>query len=230
MKYCVYIYRDPKKDVPIYVGKGTCKRPYIHLGTSHNPKLNSTLRKREREGYDIRPIIIEAPSETHAIEMEMLLIALIGREDLGLGSLFNLTDGGDGMSGYRRTEEQKQHQSRVLKAFYEDPTNRQAACERQLKRWQNATPEAEKAHSSTMRAFHSTPEGQAIRKAVGEKNSKNKVMAKKISEKLIAYNQTEEGRQKKVAASNARWAKPGAKERAREITCASWEKRRKLKT
>jgi hypothetical protein len=38
-------------------------------------------------------------SENFAIDLEKDLIKKIGRKDLGLGPLTNMTDGGDGMSG-----------------------------------------------------------------------------------------------------------------------------------
>lgn len=109
MKHCTYIWRDPKTNVLVYVGKGSSTRAWSHL--RHNrPKpsrLQSMLKKRKLEGYDPVPELIEAPNDEHAIEMEMLLIAMIGREDLGTGTLFNLTDGGDGAAGVKRSEATK---------------------------------------------------------------------------------------------------------------------------
>lgn len=42
--------------------------------------------------------------EWYAHELEVALIAYYGRRDQGRGSLVNLTDGGEGSSGYRHTE------------------------------------------------------------------------------------------------------------------------------
>lgn len=42
--------------------------------------------------------IINALDESHAFLLEMSLIEIIGRKDLGKGTLLNLTDGGDGVS------------------------------------------------------------------------------------------------------------------------------------
>jgi len=44
-------------------------------------------------------------SEAEAFEVEMFLISYYGRKDLGTGCLRNLTDGGDGASGYKHTPE-----------------------------------------------------------------------------------------------------------------------------
>ena len=48
----------------------------------------------------------EGVSEIEAFEMEVALISLLGRKDLGTGTLRNRTNGGDGASGYRHTEEE----------------------------------------------------------------------------------------------------------------------------
>lgn len=93
---CTYIFRDPKTSKIRYVGKGYLHRPNEHLRDCSDTRLSRMLKKRIREGFEICPIVIPASSDADAIEMEMLLIAMIGREDLNLGPLFNLTDGGDG--------------------------------------------------------------------------------------------------------------------------------------
>lgn len=95
-RFVTYIYFDPKSGMPRYVGKGNAGRPANHLNKSSNPQLDNLIKKRIKEGYEVKPIILEAESNDDAVEMEELLIALIGREDLGLGPLFNHTDGGDG--------------------------------------------------------------------------------------------------------------------------------------
>lgn len=103
----VYIWHDPKTNVPIYVGKGQERRPWMHFKPSVKTRLGYTLRKRRSEGYEMKPTIILANSEEESSEMEMLLIAMIGRADLGLGPLFNMTDGGEGISGLVHTPEAK---------------------------------------------------------------------------------------------------------------------------
>lgn len=57
------------------------------------------IQKRHRDGYVCIPKIIWVNSPEEAAELEILLIAEIGREDLGKGPLFNKTDGGDGTAG-----------------------------------------------------------------------------------------------------------------------------------
>ena len=96
MTFCTYLFKDPKTLEWRYVGQGHISRPKKHVRRSSNPRLHNLLQKRLLEGFQPQPVIIRADTKEDAIEMEMLLIAMIGRADLGTGSLFNLTDGGDG--------------------------------------------------------------------------------------------------------------------------------------
>ena len=74
---------------PYYVGKG------------HD---NRAIRKGSPQDLT-RTLIQEHKSEADAFEAEKFLIGFYGRIDLGTGCLRNRTDGGDGVSGYRHTEE-----------------------------------------------------------------------------------------------------------------------------
>lgn len=98
MRFYTYIYLDPKNGKPIYVGKGCLQRLRVHLYKTMKSRLSRTLKNRMAEGFEVKPIITYHNDEETAFAMEMALIAYIGREDLGLGTLFNLTDGGDGMA------------------------------------------------------------------------------------------------------------------------------------
>ena len=97
-KFCVYIYYDVD-GTPIYVGiDSTGKRWRKHW--KHDTYLGNVLRKRERElGVSLYPEFIEADSWGDAQLGEVLYIWCFGRADLGHGTLFNLTDGGEGTYG-----------------------------------------------------------------------------------------------------------------------------------
>lgn len=101
--FCVYSYRDPREELPFYIGKGRPSRPYEHLldcrltRTTHfYNRLNKVL------GEGIAPVILILASnlpEQSAIDLEVSLIKQYGRLDVGSGCLTNHTDGGDGVSG-----------------------------------------------------------------------------------------------------------------------------------
>lgn len=117
-KFYTYIYLDPRKRgfycyenvcflyEPIYVGKGKDKRYLDHLKTlknkRNNPFKNKLLKilKSEFVLFDIRNYILIFNNllEMDAFNLEKKLIQEIGRKDLKLGPLANLTNGGEGLS------------------------------------------------------------------------------------------------------------------------------------
>lgn len=90
---------------PFYVGKGVGIRFRRHIkealtSNKSSPK-NNKIRKIKREGFDIRVRIVSRElSDNAAIKLERKLIKLIRRKSIG-GPLTNLTDGGEGMRGYK---------------------------------------------------------------------------------------------------------------------------------
>lgn len=90
-----YIYIHVKQDSGevFYVGKGKNNRAYHKGGRSK--WWQYTIAKY---GYDIF-ILENNLSEPEAFRLEKEYIQRIGRRDLGLGPLVNLTDGGEGASG-----------------------------------------------------------------------------------------------------------------------------------
>lgn len=99
MQFYTYLYVDPVSGVPVYVGKGSNKRAFHHLRASSNQRLNRLIKKRLLDGVVMKPVVHFEVDEVAAHEMEKFWIALFGRADLQTGSLFNLTDGGEGTSG-----------------------------------------------------------------------------------------------------------------------------------
>lgn len=100
--FYAYVYRDTrphKQNEPIYVGKGCKNRSSIHMDGSHNPHLAAKINKMKALGLAPSIEIIEAIDENHAFFLEECLIEVIGRADLNLGPLTNMTNGGEGVSG-----------------------------------------------------------------------------------------------------------------------------------
>ena len=89
-----YIYTFLREDgTPYYVGKGTGNRAW-KKGRNLRPTDDSRIS-----------IIKDTLTETEAFDEEMRLIKLHGRKDNGTGILRNLTDGGEGSSGYKHSPE-----------------------------------------------------------------------------------------------------------------------------
>lgn len=113
--FCVYIWHDPRDNCPRYVGKGLPSRPFVHLKPSGDMRIGRMLKKRIKDGYDPQPTIFQNLTEQEAFDLEKRLIAQIGRLDTGSGTLFNKTDGGDGVAGRVVTDEHRQHISNGVK-------------------------------------------------------------------------------------------------------------------
>ncbi len=113
MEFYVYSFLDPRKPgnfvygdyefacEPFYVGKGKGDR-YKDEHNGRNTHFRRKIRKIKTEGLKPVPFPIDLGlTEKEAFELEIELITLIGRSNLGNGPLTNLTDGGDGTSGYK---------------------------------------------------------------------------------------------------------------------------------
>jgi hypothetical protein len=104
--YFVYKLIRPWNGRVCYYGKGCGKRHLRHAAQHavrghYNPYLRNIFNKA---GGNLPAIIIRnGLTEVEAFEIEIALIAAIGRADKGLGPLANMTDGGDGSSDLART-------------------------------------------------------------------------------------------------------------------------------
>jgi|SRR5579864_132021 len=98
-----YAYLWLREDrTPYYAGKGCGNRAFIKgVGHRQYPPLDR-----------LRVILFPQASEAKAFELERALIRFFGRKDLGTGCLRNVTEGGEGISGYRHTSAAKQSMAR----------------------------------------------------------------------------------------------------------------------
>ena len=89
-----YTYAYLREDgTPYYIGKGKGNRAYSkHRKHIKVPNKNKIL------------ILKNNLTEKEAFKHEIYMINIFGRKDLGSGILINLSDGGDGVSGYKHTE------------------------------------------------------------------------------------------------------------------------------
>ena len=94
MDYCTYAYLR-EDGSPYYIGKGLKHRPYSKNRLFKPPAKNRIL------------ILKKGLSEEEAIKHEIYMIAVYGRKDKGTGILRNLTNGGEGTSGYTHKDESR---------------------------------------------------------------------------------------------------------------------------
>lgn len=104
-----YIYEDIKLSYePFYVGKGTGDRIIISKYDKESPFKFNKINKIRKSGGEIISIkLYDNLENEESLEVEKLVISKIGRRDLGLGTLVNQTDGGDGRLTSPHSEETK---------------------------------------------------------------------------------------------------------------------------
>ena len=110
-----YLFDEYKFDFePIYIGKGKGDRPKRHyiLHKNSNTRFYSKIKSIIKSGYKSEFILLkENLSEKEAFECEKYFIKLIGRIENG-GTLTNLSDGGEGQSGFKFSDESKEKMSK----------------------------------------------------------------------------------------------------------------------
>jgi hypothetical protein len=114
-----YIYVHYRGDnlSPFYVGKGTRKDKNTYKGVYERAFRKSRNNKYwnrivNKVGYHVL-IIHDNLTEPQAFDMERAYINWYGRENL-----VNFTDGGEGMSGYKHTEEAKKKYKNSMEKYY----------------------------------------------------------------------------------------------------------------
>jgi len=106
--FYVYVYWDISvlPCIPIYVGLGHGDRLYQHLKNSTNIILSRKIAKLRE--HNITPLVFKIEEHLtleEAINKEKEWIFYFGRRDVGTGTLYNFTDGGEGSVGRKHTEE-----------------------------------------------------------------------------------------------------------------------------
>jgi len=93
-RFYTYAYLREDK-TPYYIGKGQTRRAYQQKGKPCRVPKDK-----------IRIIFLKQNlTEAEAFKHEIYMIAVLGRKDLGAGILYNKTNGGEGCSGYKHTDE-----------------------------------------------------------------------------------------------------------------------------
>jgi hypothetical protein len=117
--FYVYALIDPTTNLPFYIGKGKNNRDKSHITEVKNNKIP---HGNKRLFYTIKNIVnnnlnviikhLESNlSEQDAFFKEIEYIKKYGRKDLNTGILTNLTDGGEGQSGWVAPSDYRQRMS-----------------------------------------------------------------------------------------------------------------------
>lgn len=110
-----YVYAWMREDgTPFYVGKGTGRRAWTQ--NCHIQRVPPPGRVK---------ILKDGLTDEDAREWEVDLISLLGRKDLGTGCLRNLTNGGEGISGYRFSDQSRAKMSAAHKGRRRGPQTEQ---------------------------------------------------------------------------------------------------------
>jgi len=190
--FYVYVYYDPrplKLNQPVYVGKGTGDRDISHWSRgSHNKLFQDFISHLKKRGLIASfQRMLETESEEDAFAKEIELIALYGRRNIKTGTLFNLTDGGEGASGMVKTAAQRAIDGKFTKEHWKKPEYRTKVVAAQT-------------------AAQNTPKALAIKSKNSTKlwQQQHEVMAAGIK----AARSTEESKAKTSAQAKAQWADP----------------------
>lgn len=192
--FYVYVYRDPrptKNNQPVYVGKGTGDRDLSHWSRgSHNKPFQDFIAHLKARGFvSICERVFETENETEAFTKEIELIALYGRRNLKQGSLFNLTDGGEGGSGAVRSDAEKE----FLRVD-------------SLDKWQR--PEYREKVVAAQKAVQSTPEARAHKSVASAEAWANPETREKRQRGIRRARSTDVSKAKTSAQAKAQWSDP----------------------
>lgn len=192
--FYVYVYRDPrptKNNQPVYVGKGTGDRDLSHWSRgSHNKPFQDFIAHLKARGLVATcERVFETEAEDLAFAKEIELIALYGRRDLGRGPLFNLTDGGEGAAGMRKTDAQKAVDSQFSREHWADPAYRAKIV-------------------AAQQAVQSTPEARAQKSVASTDAWAKPETRQKRQHGIKQARSTEASKAKTSAQAKAQWSDP----------------------
>lgn len=171
MDYYVYEYLR-EDNTPYYVGKGKNGRWY------------SPQHQVPRPPKDRIRFVAKNLTEKEAFDLEVKLISTYGRKDIGTGILRNMTDGGEGHSGYVLSEETKQKISNSLigKEQSEETKQKRANALRGQKRTHEHRKRQSEAAKARWANVDSESEAEKIRRAkIKEARAKQKIITKQVT-------------------------------------------------
>jgi hypothetical protein len=214
-----YVYVDFRGDdgKPFYVGKGAEKR----IKNLHRNPLHTNIKKKHGM---VRKILFENLSENESFEREIQLIGELQTHiDHGNGGA-NFTLGGDGTSGYKHTEEQKEVKSKSVKKQWEDPEYREQMSESVKKKWED--PEYRKKMSESGKKMWEDPEFKKKMRETHKKRYEIPEAREKTSESLKKKCEDPDRKRKMSATSKKLWEDPEFRAKVLEKQRLGREKKR----
>ena len=194
--FYVYLHRKASTGEVFYVGKGCGRRAW---STNRGGLWRRVVAKH---GFRVE-FVQTGLLEWAAQEMEVGLIALYGRRDLGHGCLINMTDGGDGWSN--PSDELRRAKGDVFRRLHSTREFRDALVTRV--RAMNADPLFKAKRADAMKSQNADPDFQRKRVASIEKMHSSESGFNAYRERALLMNSDPTFR-KKQAESMARRRKP----------------------
>lgn len=185
-KYYVYQLRLERSELPFYIGKGSSARSLDHYKRSSlakNSHKNNIIKKAMRENVEVlSEILFDGLSEEQAHAKEIELIAFYGRRVNG-GCLTNATDGGEGTSGWKPSEETRRKMSKAKTGKKRGPMSEETKMRISSgNKGKKCSPESIEKTASANRGRKHTPESRAKMSAarVGKRQTPESIRAIKF--------------------------------------------------
>jgi hypothetical protein len=159
-----YIYKIPFPNGKCYIGLTTRTLEDRRKEHRRCAKANDTkLLYKALIKYDMidtfqMTVIDTAETLQELCEKEIAHIEMHNSHYIS-GNGYNMTDGGEGTTGYEYTEEDKEKMSEAQKKYFEDPEARQKLSEIHKKRFKD-NPEARQKCSETTKKYFEAPEAR----------------------------------------------------------------------
>lgn len=188
--YYVYLHRRATDGKVFYVGKGHGRRAF-DKNNGRSKWWKSIVKKY---GYNVE-IYLNGLQEWYAIELEKELIAYYGRENI-----CNMTDGGEGMSGWTPSEETiKKRTSKTIGQKRTEETKKRMS---EAKKGYKPSKETLIKMSQCRIGFKHTEEAKK-KVSIAVRNRKvSEETRKKMSEARKGYKQTEIAKEKMSSAKS----------------------------
>jgi group I intron endonuclease len=168
---------------PFYIGKGTNNRNYHSQFDKYNSFKKNKIESLKKKNIQVLSIkVFENLNEKDSFDLEVTLIKKIGRRDLELGPLTNLTDGGDGRTNIFVSQETKKKISRTkkLQNLHFKHTETTKIFLKKINQGEN-NPFWGKSHTEEVREIHSLRVSGTNHPMFGKKHDKETIKKIKIN-------------------------------------------------